>query len=320
MNQLAGFGIVCGALLLPACGRWPASKPAAKDVAVAAAAGRDSKYGLAGWAPPSRDSIPNDSLGNSIRRGLYILRHTRDSLPTYATSSLNCTSCHLEDGTRIEAAPLTGSFARFPKFMARAGAVVPLADRVNYCFTRSLAGNRLPVESREMQDILAYLAYVSTGVPVGTKIAGSKGLLDPPDTLVSDTRRGEVLFSSTCSPCHGPEGQGMPGIPALWGPKSFSIGASMARVERAASFIQHNMPLGQGGTLSWQEAFDVAAYINSHPRPDSPGKEGDWPLGGAPADVPYATKGHVAFNPPASLVARKNPSLALVPAPEPVAR
>jgi thiosulfate dehydrogenase len=320
MVRRAGFGIVGGALLLSACGRWPASKPAAKDVASAAVAAKDSRYGLAGWAPPSRDSIPNDSLGNSIRRGLHILRHTRDSLPGFAPSSLNCTSCHLEDGTRIEAAPLTGSFARFPKFMARAGAVVPLADRVNYCFTRSLAGNRLPVESREMQDILAYLAYISTGVPIGAKIAGAKGLLDPPDTLAGDMSRGEALFTKTCSACHGPDGQGMPGIPALWGARSFSIGASMARVERAASFIQHNMPLGQGGTLSWEEAYDVAAFINSHPRPDSPGKEEDWPLGGAPADVPYATRGHLAFNPPPSLVARKNPSLALVPAPAPVSR
>lgn len=277
-----------------------------------------SRYGLAGWAPPSVDSIPNDSLGNSIRRGLYLLRHTRDCLPAYAPSSLNCTSCHLEDGLRVEAAPLTGSFARFPKYMPRAGAVVPLADRVNYCFTRSLAGYRLPVDSREMQDILAYLAYVSTGVPIGAKIAGAKGLLDPPDTLAGDTGRGAALFASTCSACHGPEGQGMPGIPALWGARSFSIGASMARVERAASFIQHNMPLGQGGTLSWQEAFDVATFINSHSRPDSPGKDKDWPLGGAPADVPYATSGHVAWNPPASLVPRKNPALALVPPPEPL--
>jgi thiosulfate dehydrogenase len=287
-------------------------------VRVDSAAPAPSKYGLAGWSPPSVDSIPDDSLGNSIRRGLHILRHTRDSLPGFATSSLNCTSCHLEDGLRVEAAPLTGAFARYPKYMSRAGAVVPLSDRVNYCFTRSLAGYRLPVESREMQDILAYLSYVSSGVPVGTKIAGTKGLLDPPDTLSGDMKRGGALFASTCSACHGPEGQGMPGIPALWGARSYSIGASMARVERAASFIQHNMPLGQGGTLTWQEAFDVAAFINSHPRPDSPGKEGDWPLGGTPADVPYATKGHVAWHPPATLVPRKNPNLALVPAPAPV--
>ena len=275
-------------------------------------------YGLAGWAPPSLDSIPNDSLGNSVRRGLNLLRHTRDRLPGFVSSSLNCTSCHLQDGLRVEAAPLTGSFARYPKFMTRAGAVVPLADRVNYCFTRSLAGNRLPVESREMQDILAYLSYVSTGVPVGAHIAGTKGILDAPDTLVGDAARGGTLFATKCTTCHGPDGQGVAPFPALWGPRSYSIGASMARLERAASFIQHNMPFGQGGSLSWQEAFDLSAYVNSHPRPDSPGKEGDWPLGGAPADVPYATKGHLAADPPPSLVSRQNPSLTLVPAPRPV--
>jgi thiosulfate dehydrogenase len=272
-------------------------------------------YGLAGWAPPSLDHIPNDSLGNSIRRGLALLLHTRDSLPRFATSSLNCTSCHLDNGLRIEAAPLTGASARFPKYMERSGAVIPLADRVNYCFTRSLAGNRLPVESREMQDILAYISYVSKGVPIGTKIAGTKGILDAPDTLPGDAARGGTLFAAKCTACHGPDGQGQANFPALWGPKSYSIGASMARLERAASFIQHNMPFGLGGTLTWQEAFDLSAFINSHPRPDSPGKEDDWPTGGAPADVPYATHGHEAFYPPPALLPRKNPKLAIVPPP-----
>ena len=275
-------------------------------------------YGLAGWAPPSLDSIPGDSLGNSVRRGLNLLRHTRDSLPQFAPGSLNCTSCHLDDGRRVEAAPLTGSFARYPKFMTRAGAVIPLADRVNFCFTRSLSGYRLPSESREMQDILAYLSYISTGVPVGAHIAGTNGILDAPDTLNGTAARGATLYASKCSACHGADGQGVAPFPALWGPRSYSIGASMARLERAASFIQHNMPFGQGGTLAWQDAFDLSAFINSHSRPDSPGKEDDWPLGGTPADVPYATREHVAFAPPASLLPRRNPALALVPAPEPV--
>lgn len=271
-------------------------------------------YGLPGWQPPSLDSIHDDSLGAAVKRGLALLRHTKDSLPAYATSSLNCTSCHLEDGLRIEAAPLTGAAARFPKYMERTGAVIPLADRVNYCFTRSLAGNRLPVESREMQDILAYITYISKGVPVGAKIAGTKGILDAPDTLAADPTRGGTLFAEKCAACHGPEGQGQGIYPALWGPKSFSIGASMARLERAASFIQHNMPFGMGGTLSWQDAFDIAAYVNSHPRPDSPGKEHDWPAGGAPADTPYETKGHQAFNPP-PLLKRATPAQAIVPKP-----
>jgi len=288
----------------------PPAGPAATPVSAAAV----KDYGLPGWQPPSLDSIHDDSLGASVKRGLALLRHTKDSLPGYATSSLNCTSCHLEDGLRLEAAPLTGASARFPKYMERTGAVIPLADRVNYCFTRSLAGNRLPVESREMQDILAYLTYISKGVPVGAKIAGTKGILDAPDTLAADKERGSRLFAEKCAACHGAEGQGQGIYPALWGPKSYSIGASMARLERAASFIHHNMPFGMGGTLPWQDAFDIAAYVNSHARPDSPGKELDWPVGGAPADVPYDTKGHQAFNPP-PLLKRATPAQAVVPKP-----
>ena len=92
------------------------------------------------------------------------------------------------------------------------------------------------------------------------------------------------------------------------------------REERAASFIWHNMPQSAPGSLQPQEAFDLAAFINTHPRPDSPGKEGDWPMGGAPKDVPYATKGHEPHRPPASLVTRQNTAGALVPNPPSVLR
>ena len=278
-------------------------------------------FNEAAWTPPLEKDIPNDSLGASIRRGLYLLRFTPESLPQYAISSLRCTSCHQNDGLKASSAPLTGSHARFPKYMPRSGAVVALADRVNYCFTRSLSGNAIPVGSREMTDILAYFAFISTDVPVGTKIAGSEGIISMKDTLVGDVARGEQLYTSkTCVTCHMPDGQGAGPLPALWGPKSYSIGASMARHERAASFIWHNMPQTQPGLLSPQEAFDLAAFINSHPRPDSPGKEFDWPMGGAPADVPYKTNGHEAHRPPASLVQRANPQGAIVPNPPVVGR
>ena len=110
-------------------------------------------------APPD-SLIPHDAMGASIRRGLALILRTTDSLPQYATGNIQCASCHLDAGRRRDAAPLTGVYARFPKFMDRTGAVIPLEDRVNYCFTRSLAGNRLPNDSREMQDIIAYLAFL----------------------------------------------------------------------------------------------------------------------------------------------------------------
>ena len=59
-------------------------------------------------------------------------------------------------------------------------------------------------------------------------------------------------------------------FPALWGKDSYNWGAGMHRINTAAGFIQHNMPLGRGETLSDQEAWDVAAYINSHERPQDP--------------------------------------------------
>lgn len=269
----------------------------------------------ANWKPKREADIPNDSMGASIKRGLYLLRFTPESLPAYATSNLRCTSCHQDDGIRPTSGPLTGSQARFPKYMPRSGTVIALADRVNYCITRSLSGNAIPVGSREMVDILAYLAFISKDIPVGTKIAGADGLVSMPDTLNGDVAKGEALYTAKlCVSCHGPEGAGNGPIPPLWGPRSYSIGASMTRIERAASFIKHNMPQTAPGSLTAQEAFDLSAFINSHPRPDSPGKENDWPLGGAPADVPYDTKGHKAFRAPQALP-RANPKGAVVPNP-----
>lgn len=243
-------------------------------------------------------------MGASIRRGLALLRFTPESLPKFVASNVRCTSCHQNDGTKATSAPLTGAHARFPKYMPRSGKVITLADRVNYCVTRSLSGVALPADSREMNDILAYLAFISRDVPVGRKTAAVDGLLPMKDTLVGDTLRGRTLFTATCVICHQADGSGKSPIPALWGPRSYSIGASMARQERAASFISHNMPQSAPGSLTPQNAFDLAAYINSHSRPDSPGKEHDWSAGGAPRDVPYATTGHSAFNPPPHLLPR----------------
>jgi thiosulfate dehydrogenase len=61
----------------------------------------------------------------------------------------------------------------------------------------------------------------------------------------------------------------------------------MARLSTAAAFVKHNMPLGQGETLSDQEAYDVALYFTAQPRPDFAGKDKDWPEGGKPDDAPY---------------------------------
>jgi thiosulfate dehydrogenase len=48
----------------------------------------------------------------------------------------------------------------------------------------------------------------------------------------------------------------------------------MSRVFTAASFIHLNMPPQQFGSLSEQDAWDLALYINTHERPQDPRYEG----------------------------------------------
>ena len=305
--------LVATAFALAACTLQEVSSRADSTAAATTQRASGRAWNPDTWQPPVVDSTPDDQFEVSVYRGLAILTHTRDSLPGYVGGTLNCTSCHLDEGRRANAAPLVGAFARFPKFMDRSGAVVPIEDRVNYCFTRSLAGSKLPADSREMQDIVAYLSFISKGVPTGEHVRG-EGMAKMP-ALVGDSTRGRALFVDNCVRCHGNAGAGMGTIPALWGAATLSVGATMARHERAASFIRHNMPFDRPGILTDQQAYDVAAYITSMPRPDSPGKENDWPTGGAPDDVQYDSKGHMAFRAPKVLPRINNPAAAIVAAP-----
>lgn len=245
--------------------------------------------------------FPEGAEGVAAKRGFAILAATRDSLPTFVGNDLRCFSCHLDNGRRPDAIPLTGVFARYPSYSTRDGRELTIQDRVNNCFRRSLAGRNVPVDSKAMHDIVAYLALISRGFAVGAHVPG-QGLPKMP-SLTGDTGRGAAIYTERCARCHGANGAGIPPATPVWGPRSYSIGASLARVERAASFIRHNMPFDSAGVLNDQQAYDVAAYIVSQPRQNSHGIEHDWPKGGAPSDVPYNTKGHAAFNPPRQLTA-----------------
>ncbi len=96
-----------------------------------------------------------------------------------------------------------------------------------------------------------------------------------------DIRAGQELATNggqgiaPCTSCHGAEGKGQKNgehwvFPALWGPDSFNWGAGMHQIGNAAGFIKANMPLGQAGMLSDQEAWDVAYFMNAYERPQDP--------------------------------------------------
>jgi len=237
---------------------------------------------------PSETEVADTVVLASVRRGRALLNHTRDSLPSHVGNALVCTNCHQQHGTLKNGMGWVGVYARFPQYRSRAGATQLIEDRVNDCFKRSLNGTPLVPESRDMRDIVAYMAFLSTGYPVGAETDGQG--LPKMEPLAGDTLRGYAVFVARCARCHGAEGQGNPVAPPVWGSRSYNIGAGMARVRTAASFVKHWMPQDSAGVLSAQDAFDVATYIDSKPRPDFKGKERDWPHGDPPPDVAYATK------------------------------
>lgn len=259
-------------------------------------------------------SWPAGPIGAAARRGHALLAHTPDSLPRYAASALRCLSCHLDDGTRKNGLMLTGAYARFPQYRARSGHVDLLADRINECFRRSLNGRPLPVDSPEMRDIITYFAWISRGVGVFDSLSGQG--LPKMAPLAGDSARGAVLFALNCARCHGANGAGLPSdavalgigpVPPLWGDRSFNVGAGMARLRTAAAFIRYNMPFDLPGSLTDQQAFDIAAYVVSRPRPDLAGKENDWPNGDPPPDAAYPT---TAAQKRAAAVPRSTPTSA----------
>jgi len=234
---------------------------------------------------PSINELKDSVYRASALRGRALLLATRDSLPHNVGNSLRCASCHLDGGLRRDAMPWIGAFARFPQYRARSGKVDLIEDRINDCFRRSMNGSALAPGGRDMRDIVTYFAFLSSGMPVGVEMEG-QGFprLQP---LRGDPQRGAGVFATTCARCHGANGTGTALAPPLWGPRSYNVGAGMARINTAASFIHALMPIDRAQRLSPQQAFDVASYVNTRPRPDFPAKTRDWPRGGKPDDADY---------------------------------
>jgi len=242
---------------------------------------------------PAESTIPPGPLGEAVRLGRNIFNNPNAYAKAYVGNGLTCSNCHINGGTQAWGGPIIGVWGVFPAYSERSSSVETLEDRLNDCFVRSMNGQPLPLGSAEMKGLLAYAWWLSAGVPTGKSVVGRGFERATPPSTPPDPVRGKALFAAKCAACHGVNGQGTPGangaylFPPLWGPDSFNLGAGMARLVTAASFVQTKMPLGAGGSLSVRDAYDVAAYFTREPRPDFAGSKDDWPKGGKPADTRY---------------------------------
>lgn len=261
--------------------------PAATEVSANASNGASAVPTI---TMPDESTIPDDEYGAAIRRGLQIANNTYKEMPDNVGNQLNCTSCHLANGSEAYAAPWQNMPSIYPVYRSRSGRINTIQERINGCFERSMNGKALDLGSDDMNAMVSYMAWLSKDMPYGVSPEG-RGFVKIDKSLEPDTVKGKTLYAEKCTVCHGDTGEGQYNddgtyvFPAIAGDKSFNDGAGMARTYTAAAFIKGKMPFGQGNTLTDQEAVDIAGYFTQLPRPVKANKDKDWPNGDAPKDV-----------------------------------
>ncbi len=262
------------------------------------------------WSIPDIGALPDDDHGRQVRFGreliiatyAYIGPFVVDPTKRYAGNDLACANCHLKAGTKKFGLPIFGLYGDFPRYSARLGEEISIEDRINSCMTRSMNGRSLPNDAPEMQALVAYVKFLSSGVSPGEQLPGYGSGKMPDLDRAADPAHGKQVYARVCLACHNSDGSGIAlrpeamvlgyVVPPVWGNDSFNNGAGMARIITLANFIHFNMPPGAGylnPVLSPAEAWDVAAYVESQARPQKSGLDRDYSsdLLDKPVDAPY---------------------------------
>lgn len=254
------------------------------------------------WKAPSMDAIRNEKNADLIEYGRNLISNTAAYLGPKGsvaanTNGMNCQNCHLQAGTFPYGNNYSAVFSTYPKYRARSGTIEGIEKRVNDCMERSLNGKPLADNSREMKAIKAYIEWLGKEVPKGEKPEGS-GLvelayLERP----ADPAKGKLVYDTKCAVCHKDDGSGVLSAdavtyqyPPLWGDHSYNTGAGLYRLSRFAGYVKANMPLGAtyaAPQLTDEEAWDLAAFVNTMPRPKKD-IAADWPkIEEKPIDHPF---------------------------------
>lgn len=231
--------------------------------------------------PPQISEIPEGPFGDSVRRGADIFRNTPKYAAKYVGNSQSCANCHIDYGRQPLAAPMWAAWVSYPAYRKKNDHVNTMEERIQGCFTfsenaqASEHGSAPPNGDPVLVDLQAFAYWLAQGVPTGEKVKGRGFLKIEKPAEGYSVERGKEVYTQHCAVCHGDDGQGLRledghlQFPPLWGAEAYNWGAGMHRINDAAGFIKQNMPLGKSD-LTDQQSWDVAAYINSKPRPKDP--------------------------------------------------
>jgi thiosulfate dehydrogenase len=254
------------------------------------------------WKAPDTSQIDHTHQGDLIRYGRELIVHTAVFLGPKGTvaqisNGMNCGVCHIDAGTRLWGNNFSKVAATYPLFRNRSGKIETVEMRINDCFERSLNGKKPGDSSKEMKAMVAYINWIGKDVSKEKKVNGSGVEILSVLNRAADPAKGKLVYVSICQKCHGKNGEGVWEkngkeylYPPLWGKHSYNVGAGMYQISKFAGYIKNNMPFGttfHNPQLTNEQAWDVAAYVNSKPRPLKDLKK-DWPdLATKPLDYPF---------------------------------
>ena len=255
------------------------------------------------WTAPDTATIPLNDSGNLIRYGRALIANTAEYFGpkgkvNHFANGMNCQNCHLNAGTKLYANSFSAVYSIYPKFRARSGTVEHLEKRINDCMERSMNGKKIDSLSKEMRAMVAYINWVGKDVKKGESPKGASVVELPFLDQAANIDKGKIAYQKNCITCHGENGDGKFNAdsitylyPPLWGANSYNTAAGLYRLSRIAGFIKSNMPnltsSFEKPTLTDEEAWDIAAYVSSMPRPDKKFKN-DWPdISKKPFDHPF---------------------------------
>jgi thiosulfate dehydrogenase len=255
-----------------------------------------------GWVAPDTSALPKTPYGDLVRYGRDLIANTSYYLGpkgnvAHIANAMNCQNCHIGAGAKSYGNSFAGVASMYPLFRPRSGIIESIEFRIKDCILRSLNGKDIDSTGLEMRAMVAYLKWIGRDVPKGTKPAGAGSVEPPYLNRAADTLKGKMVYIAKCQVCHGKKGEGIlkeDGVgfiyPPLWGNESYNIGAGLFRLGRFAGFVKYSMPLGatfEKPQLNDEEAWDVAAFVNSQPHPMKFFSQ-DWPdIKKKAIDYPY---------------------------------
>ncbi len=231
---------------------------------------------------------PKGDIAPYVVKGCNIFTRTTENRPAgyrlFWKTRMNCTSCHLQGGTKEYAAHLGDAAVSYPGVYSSNNLIYTNRMRIARCYAHSINELLYGANSEVYKLITLYMTWIAerSGIPIGAP-RDSRGIHNVRGTAARHASiiAGQKSYQKLCQRCHGPAGYGTnkydfdPDFspPPITGSEAFVQTATLSYPDRLASFILNNMPPGathEYPLVTPQQALDIAEFIRVQTRPSAP--------------------------------------------------